>query len=544
VRAAASIISIVLAACSYEHGRVADSDGGVDAPPVTTKVHFTSLTTTATIVRPGIYGIEVTAVLRNDLDVAITDVAAALDVGGRGDVRQRDADRRDGVLTAHPDSIAAGSEATFHFVIDALPWLAAADLVLDGVATFRANDSPLSASGLPTRRKVAYTGINAPILVTTVQDESNGNAQVSLREAITSANNLAGPDRIVFDPTVFGAGATITLADSLGELPAIAADLVIDGTGMDVTLAVSSAWQDPEGRYGLRIVNGTVAVSGLTFRNFAYAYRDEAITTDGGNCGTSNAQLQGGAIRVDGGTLILDSNRFVDPDVAERNCYAASVRLHGGSNHRIIGNTWTDQVMDSLFIAARTLEITDNVMVAPAHPERADEGVYISSQGGGDLWVIGNVIVDSEYSGVVAGGSDTGKLYVINNTFVRNGRVSLAALRRSGSRAVMLRNNVYIANQPAAFEADNNASGIDAAYESVTGSPLCIGCSGATINLPTIVTPADPGVMNMTGTSRTDFTPATGSPLIDAADPWLDRNGATPRRFSGTGQERGAVELP
>ena len=143
-----------------------------------------------------------------------------------------------------------------------------------------------------------------------------------------------------------------------------------------------------------------------------------------------------------------------------------------------------------------------------------------------------------------AGGSDTGKLYVVNNTFVRNGRTSLSALRRSGPRSVTLRNNVYIANQPAAFEADNNASGIDVAYESVTGSPLCIGCGGATINLPTIVTPADPGVMNMTGTSRTDFTPATGSPLIDAADPWLDRNGAAPRRFSGTGQERGAVELP
>jgi CSLREA domain-containing protein len=547
VRAVASIALIVLAACPYYPGRYPEitGDAALDAPPVTPKVYVVSVTSDATSFRPGRYGIAVTVVLRNELAAEISDVALVLTFGGRAEFRHRDADRREGVMVAQPTTIAAGGEATFRFVVDALPWTAAADLEINAEATFATMTGALSATPLANPMKLQYTGVNSPIAVTTAVDERNGNGVTSLREALQAANDAPGPDLIVFAPTAFPPGTVITLSDSLGELPTISADLVIDGGAGGVTLALTPSWASPEGRYGVRVISGTVALSRITFRNFGFNYRDESIRPTTDNCGTSNTQLEGGAIRVDGGTLVLESNRFEDPDVAERNCYAASVRLHGGTGHRIVGNTWTEQVMDSVFVAARTVEISDNVMVSP-NSTKNDEGIYVSSQGGGDLWITGNLIVDNEYSAVVAGGTDPGTLYIVNNTFARNGKTSSGGVRRIGAtRSVVLRNNLHAENNPAAIQADNNGAGFTIAYETVAGTTLCDGtCASAVVDIPTISTVADPGVVSVSGSTRADFTPVNGSPLIDAADPWLDRNAGLPRRFNGVAQERGAVELP
>jgi hypothetical protein len=537
------LIALLGAACSFEHSRIPEV--GVDAPPVTTKVYFVSVTSNVTTIRPGRYGIAVTAVLRNELDVEITDVATALTFGGDrgGQFMFRDADRRDGVMTPQPATVPAGGEATYQFSVDALPWLAPSDAQLNGSATFLASGVPLSAMPAAAPFALPYTGVNAPIVVTTAIDQDNTDAQVSFREALIAAAAASGPDVIVFDPTVLPPDTVIALSETLGALAPITTDVVIDGG--DVTLAVDSSWQTPEGRYGLRITAGTVVIANLTFRNFAFNYRNELITTTGGNCGASNTQLEGGAIRVDGGTLILERNRFEDPDVAERNCYAASVRLHGGSGHRILRNRWTQQVMDSIFVAAPTREITDNVMISPANPDRDDEGIYVLAQGGADLWIVGNLIVDQEFSGIVAGGSDGGKLYVINNTLARNGRVSSAGARRQGTRSVTFRNNVYVANNPSAILSDNNGVGLDIAYETIAGGSLCAGtCNSAVIDASSLLMPADPGVENVAGSTRPDFTPLTTSPLVGTGTPFLDRNGGAPGYFSGTGPERGAIELP
>jgi hypothetical protein len=530
-----------IVACSFTHSRVPEV--GVDAPPASTRVYFVSLSSNVTTVRPGRYGLEINAVLHNDLDVAITDVGAALTFGGLDDhFAFRDADRREGVTAPQPTMIAAGGEATYHFIVDALASLPPKDLAINATATFVAS-SPYSATPAATPLALPYTGINGPIVVTAKQDEDDGDSELSFREAIKSAAARSGPDVIRFDPAIFPTDTVVTLSESLGALPAIGADLVIDGGG--VILAINSQWEDPEGRYGLRITNGTVVVANLTFRNFAFNYRNETITTATGNCGSSGAQLEGGAIRVDAGTLILDGNRFEDPDVAERNCYAASVRIHGGSGHRIVRNRWTQQVMDSVFIAAATREISDNVMISPSNSDRDDEGIYILSQAGSDLWIVGNLIVDQEFSGIVAGGTDAGKLYIINNTLARNGRVSSAGVRRQGSRAIIFRNNLYIANNPAAIQADSAGVGLDIAYETVSNNSLCGGtCDSATIDTPTLAMPADPGVANITGSFRVDFTPTATSPLVDSGTPFIDRNGGSPGYFNGGGPERGAIELP
>lgn len=531
-----------IGACDYTHGRLPEV--GIDAPPATTKVYFTSITSSVTQVRPGRYGIEVTAVLRNDLDAEITDVGAALTFGGRDDqFRFRDLDLRDGVMVQQPTTIPAGGEATYRFRVDALANLGAADVQINAAATLSSAGMAFSATPAAAPLALPYTGVNGPIVVNLAQDEDDGDAQLSFREALKAANAAPGPDIIVFDPNVFSTNPVVTVASNLGALPTISTDVVIDGG--DRILMVERSWENQEGRYGLRIASGTVVVANLTFRNFAFGYRDEMITTSAGNCGTSGVQLEGGAIRVDGGTLILDGNRFEDPDVAERNCYAASVRLHGGSEHRIVRNRWTDQVMDAVYVDAATVEISDNVMISPANPDLDDEGIYITSQHGADLWIVGNLIADQEYSGIVANGTDAGKLYVINNTFARNGRVSLGAIRRGGSRAITLRNNLYIANNPAAIQANDNGFAFDIAFETTSNNSLCGNtCLSATIDGPSMRMVADPGVANLAGSTPADFTPIASSPLVDSGTPYIDRNGGKPRYCNGAGPERGAVELP
>jgi hypothetical protein len=531
-----------MASCDFSHARIPELDAGPDAP-VSTQVYFTSVTATGTTIRPGRYGIEVTAVLHNALDSDVTEVGAMLTFGGRGNqFRFRDVDRRESVMISQPTTVGAGGDATFRFVVDALPGLTANDVQINGSATFNANGMQFAATPAAAPLALAYTGINAPIMVTVAQDEDDSDTQLSFREALKAAATAPGPDVIIFDPAVFPIDTVVTLSNTLGELPTISTDVVIDGR--DITLAVGQAWEATEGRYGLRITGGTVVVANLTFRNFAYNYRNEMITTAAENCGASMSQLEGGAIHVSGGTLILDSNRFEDPDVAERNCFAASVRLHGGSGHRILRNRWSQQVMDSIFVAAATREITDNVMISPTNRDRDDEGIYISSQGGSDLWIVGNLIVDQEFSGIVAGGSDGGKLYIVNNTLARNGRVSSGAVR-GGGRSITLRNNVYITNNPAAIEANNNGTGFDIAYETISGNTLCGGsCSSALIDMATLVTAADPGVANQGGTTRADFTPISTSPLVGSGTPYVDRNGSAPGYFTGAGPERGAFELP
>ena len=54
---------------------------------------------------------------------------------------------------------------------------------------------------------------------------------------------------------------------------------------------------------------------------------------------------------------------------------------------------------------------------------------------------------------------------------------------------------------------------------------------------------ADPGVMDLVGSSRAAFTPIPSSPLIDSGTPFVDRNGGMPGLSSGNGTDRGAIEL-
>ena len=65
---------------------------------------------------------------------------------------------------------------------------------------------------------LASTAFSATFTVTKTTDTNDGtcNADCSLREAVTAANNAAGDDIVAFDAMVFGSAQTISL--TLGEI--------------------------------------------------------------------------------------------------------------------------------------------------------------------------------------------------------------------------------------------------------------------------------------------------------------------------------------
>jgi hypothetical protein len=198
--------------------------------------------------------------------------------------------------------------------------------------------------------------------------------------------------------------------------------------------------------------------------------------------------------------------------------------------------------MDAIYVDASTLEISGNVMNAGDNTTKVDECIFIATQGGAPLWITNNICVDQEYSAVIAGGTDAGALFIVNNTFARNGRTDLSAVRRSGNRAITLRNNVYVGNNPSAITLDNNGTGFNVAYEAHTGSPLFTNTStGATV--ANIINPGNPGLTDSNGATRAAFTPVAASPLVGSGVDFLDVNGMTPNHYNGSGPERGAVEL-
>ena len=556
------VLVLAASACDFS-GPGQPVDAQVDAPPDTPPplpgVSFTSVTVNQTTIRPGLYGIEVMTVLRNGHTSPITGIRASLTflestTDRAADFRWRDADARDGVMAAQPVTIAPGGEETFRFRLDALASAApSGPILVNGSAQFETDGRTYAATPLDPPANLAFDDLlPPPIVVNIVTDESNSNnTTTSFREALEQALLNPGFDRIVFDQTVFppGVARDILLDTIRDQLPVITGDVtVIDGGTSNVTIAVDAAWDAPTGRSGLRLAGGTLVVHGLGFRDFAFGYQQEDLSLD--NCG-SGIQRQGGAILVTEGTLILDGNTFSDPGVTERNCYATSVLLAGGSGHRILNNYWTKQAMDSLTIRAPTIEVSDNVMdagsTAAADLDKTDDCISVETEDNSNVWIVGNVCIDQELSAVVAHGGGTGIIHVVNNTFARNGRIpGMSAVRREvGQRRIELHNNAYHANLPGAIQTDDmNGVNMTISHESAFSLQFCSGCTDAIIDSTVVSGPTAIGLTNPDGATRGDLTPLAGSPLVDSGRDLVDRNGSAPGRFNRAGVDRGAFELP
>ena len=554
----APTLAVIVGACSFSGGGNKAADAGpdaaiveIDAAPALAGVHFVSVKLLETpTLRAGVYGVTVEAVLENELEEPITDVRVSLrffddDIDRGSFFRWRSFDRRDGTDRTQPTTIAPGETATFRFKLDVLPFFDLATPVeVDGVAAFLVENTAASAVGLEAPTLIPVLELNT-IVVDTFLDNTGVDGTTSLRDAIETARGSFEPDRIVFDRTVFPpkSRTAINFDVGLGPFPLIdmaGGDLIIDGGDARVELAVDNTW-DENLSYAFELDGPSLIISNVAFRNWAFNYPVVDLSSD--NCGPAGTtQAEGGALLVNLGTLILDGNRFADPDVPERDCYATTVRLYGGDGHRIINNEFTDQATDSIVVSAPTFEISHNIFDAVGNVSNSDDAVLFAAGLDDTFWVVGNVFIDLETSGVLLTQVPDATVYIVHNTFVRMAQSAIFRLSTDGG--VILRNNLFVNNAPTAlgFDGNNNGNGFDVDYDHLRGNARCGGCANLTVGPSNNSGP--PGLMNIDGTTRADFIPVVGSSLIDSGIDWIDRNGRTPRRFNGTGPDRGAIEVP
>lgn len=190
---------------------------------------------------------------------------------------------------------------------DSLHWLffPAHDLhqVLPGrrSSRFRRRRSPLFRPGPNAIERMEDRCLLAAFVVDTVIDESDGNlsaGDLSLREAIETANSQAGPDTISFSPTVFGTAQQIDLV--LGEF-AVTDALTITGPGQN--LLTIDAQQNSR---HFNIDDGddnnliSVEISGLTLTN--------GLATDGNDAVPSVAERGGAVFSTE--SIVLASMTF------------------------------------------------------------------------------------------------------------------------------------------------------------------------------------------------------------------------------------------
>lgn len=536
---------LVLLVCGCSFSAAIDS---ADAPvPSDPRVRILAVRSSTSTLHPGQYGIPVDVEVENGLGAEITDLTVTLAVTSgatdRGNgFRWRDADRRESVMP-QAATIPAGARLTYHFIVDALPSLALPGMfVVDAGGTFHDGDRAGSITPADTKLQLDFASdVKAPIVVNEQNDELDGDSKTSFREALVRAETSPGFDRIVFDPTVFPPDTLkrITIENIGGNaLPPIASDLVIDGGGSQVVLTPDVGDFGSSQVYLLEHVAGSLVIANLGFDNTMTAYPVIDLTADG----CAGGSFGGGAILNIAGPLVLDSNTFTEPaNAPERNCFAATVRIAGGSDHRILNNQFTNTVGDAVDLQTPArAQFLDN-FVRGRSTAVSDDCIVVNN-GAGERWIVGNVCMDIETSGVLLLGAG-GKTHIVHNTFVRI--ANNAAARRLNNGAVELRNNIYVTVRPAVLAFDTFATPVDIDYEVVSDGTLCEPAQcPALAPQQAMVTVADPGMLGFPAnvTALEDLLPAANSAAVDSGVDGLDRNGKLPHRFNGAAPDRGALE--
>ena len=500
--------------------------GGDPSPTPTTPPDgplVVSVSSAVAEIRPALRDVPVRVTLQNTGGIAVTEVRVALDF------RQGDgADRRPDFFAEEApwaDEVGAGASADVDFEVDVSPSAETEDLFVlarvwyrAGAAAHADSSAGLAWSWLPLRE----------ILVDNAADENDGEVEddVTLREAIEYANGQPGADRIRFDGDY-----DIRIATALPVLQGNSAPILLDGAGKDVTLSPDGL---PNGQWMLR-AEGAAAIHALRFEAPGSLYPVYDISTN--NC--NGGEQSGGAVVVQGGTgASVTGSTFDDQGVAERNCFAATIRIDGGFEHHIAGNVFLDVVGDAVSVRTGGLaEFSRNLVI-----RARDDGIFVGAPSG-PTRVVGNVFAGVQLSAVFASGdSADAVLTLLHNTYVKNGR---GAVYRGSSRRVHARNEAYFENTGAAIvlQSSDAGGGIDLDFVATSGNALCQGmgtCGSLTVGT-NLVTTGSFALPDPDGEAWPDFAPAAGSALVDRG---ADRRDRAPERgrWLGAGPDIGAVE--
>lgn len=297
-------------------------------------------------------------------------------------------------------------------------------------------DRKRSASFQLRRRAILETledrRVLASFTVITGGDAGSGSCTASactLRDAITAANALAGPDQIGFASSVTG---TITLTPANGDLP-ITDSVSITGPGAgSLTVRAGTSTTNQFRILDVTFAGGDVTVEGLTLSGGrvndeaggAIRFQSPGTLTIRDSVVTGNRANNGGAIYSEyDGTIRIENSSFTDNQ---------SVYASGGAIHTIEADVVIeDSIFDSnrsygsggavSIFSAGELTITDSQITNNRSLEDGYNGGAIDS-GDGAITITGSTL-----SGNTAEGGDGGVVYSIggavtisNSTFDGN----------------------------------------------------------------------------------------------------------------------------
>ena len=210
-----------------------------------------------------------------------------------------------------------------------------------------------------------------PIIVTSIEDNTTVDGQITLREALQAANNDStvdgvagsGADTIIFDPSL--AGQTITLSSQL----TISADVIITGLGADqLTISGNNATRIFNVNDGNNSNQANVTIEGLTLTAGNVTSGDGGAIFTRENLTVSNSTISGNSARRGGGLYNISGALTVTNSTISGNSttlYGGGIRNSSGTtevnNSTISGNSAT-RYGGGIQNASGTTEVTNSTI--------------------------------------------------------------------------------------------------------------------------------------------------------------------------------------
>ncbi|MFL5331585.1 MAG: choice-of-anchor Q domain-containing protein [Gemmataceae bacterium] len=371
-------------------------------------------------------------------------------------------------------SIGSGTSVTATYTIPSVTggWAVSADGVYTiSMAATQVSDSS-SNWEQPGALGTFMVAIPRTLVVTTANDiVSTTDGKLSLREAITSANDLyPSNDTITFDPTVFLGGDIITWS-SLGQM-FITDSVTIQGGGPSkLTLDGGGASRhfNLDGPGTLNVSISGVSMSGGTTKLELQSERGGSIFNNGENLVMNNVWMTGnqaqksygGAIHIQGpGSLTFSNGRLMNnsaPNYAGGAISALSPNHSISISNSLVSGNNTGYYGGAVFSSGGGTVVIDRSTIKNNSTTKllADDqsGTLIKGGGGGIMVANGKVVngaVLEDYP-TTSGLTVTNSLFDGNTTAASGGAIEF----NGKGTSVLLRNSTFVNNQTTGNTTEN-----------------------------------------------------------------------------------------